>query len=218
MALGAFSLLMRIILLVRPRCFDEDKALDAAIACFWRRGYEATSIRDLTGEMGINGPSLYNAFGDKRALFIRALERYAAISMRERIDRLESKHGPAAAICAFFDELIARTVSDTARRGCLLVNTALEVAPHDAEIGALVASYLNDIFAFFHRNLRTAQSVGHVRPQLRCDEAARLLQAAVLGIRVMARINPQRSLLENMAHSALGLLGLRPPSSAEDST
>ena len=58
----------------RPREFDETTALDAAIACFWHRGYKATSVRDLADSMGISGPSLYNAFGDKRALFVAALE------------------------------------------------------------------------------------------------------------------------------------------------
>ena len=61
----------------RPRSFDEVSALDAAVACFWDRGYSATSVRDLSAEMGISGPSLYNAFGDKRALFCKALERTA---------------------------------------------------------------------------------------------------------------------------------------------
>lgn len=75
----------------RPRTFDGDKVLDAAIACFWSRGLEATSVRDLAEHMGIRGPSLYNAFGDKRALFARALERYATRTMRERITR---QHGP----------------------------------------------------------------------------------------------------------------------------
>jgi Bacterial regulatory proteins, tetR family len=76
--------------LARPRAFDDDKVLDAAINCFWQRGLGATSVRDLTAEMGINGPSLYNAFGDKHAVFARALQRYAERSMRSTIRRLES--------------------------------------------------------------------------------------------------------------------------------
>ena len=58
--------------MARPREFDEATALNAAIDCFWHRGYEATSVRDLGAAMGLSGPSLYNAFGDKRALFVRA--------------------------------------------------------------------------------------------------------------------------------------------------
>ena len=62
--------------MARPREFDEATALEAAIECFWHRGYEATSVRDLADKMGISGPSLYNAYGDKRALFAQALEHY----------------------------------------------------------------------------------------------------------------------------------------------
>jgi TetR/AcrR family transcriptional repressor of nem operon len=74
--------------MARLKAFNEDRALDAAVDCFWMRGYEATSVRDLAEAMGIGGTSLYNAYGDKRALFQRSLERYAERSM-ERIARLK---------------------------------------------------------------------------------------------------------------------------------
>jgi AcrR family transcriptional regulator len=67
--------------MARPREFDETAALEAAIACFWSRGYEATSVRDLAENMGLSAPSLYNAYGDKHALFVKALERYLDHSM-----------------------------------------------------------------------------------------------------------------------------------------
>ena len=73
--------------MARPREFDEVAALDAAMDCFWRNGYEATSVRDLAARMGITGTSLYNAFGDKRSLFREVLLRYAERSMREGIGR-----------------------------------------------------------------------------------------------------------------------------------
>jgi TetR/AcrR family transcriptional regulator, transcriptional repressor for nem operon len=95
----------------RPRSFDETEALDAAVACFWRRGLDATSVRDLAAEMGLNCPSLYNAFDDKRALFAQALERYATRFLRERIRRLEQHASPKAAIHAYVEEVIARSLS-----------------------------------------------------------------------------------------------------------
>ena len=129
--------------MARPRSFDEPDALEAAIDCFWDRGYETTSIRDLTERMGVSAPSLYNAFGDKRRLFVLALERYADCRMRERIGRLEETCSPKVAIVTFFEELISRSLSDKERRGCLIVNSALEVAPHDQELREIVASYLS---------------------------------------------------------------------------
>jgi TetR/AcrR family transcriptional repressor of nem operon len=143
----------------RPRSFDDDTALDAAIACFWSRGLTASSVRDLAGQMGIQGPSLYNAFGDKRTLFVRALERYATSTMRERIARFEHEHDPKTAIRAFVQDAIERSVSDPYRRGCLLVNSALEVAPHDAELRAPIADYL----ATSTRSLRSSGAASLLR-------------------------------------------------------
>src|SRR5512141_1981888 len=132
----------------RLKEFDEDKAIDGAVDCFWARGYEATSVRDLAHHMGIGGASLYNAYGGKRALFVAALERYADRSSRERIARLEAGGQPKQAIEAFLAEIVDRSLRDRERKGCLLVNSALDVAPHDAEIGKVVAGYLEEIRAF----------------------------------------------------------------------
>jgi len=84
--------------LARPREFNGDNALDAAVDCFWSRGMRATSVPDLAAAMGSNGPSLYKAFGDKRTLFFQALERYAERSMRSLIQRLENGRSPENAI------------------------------------------------------------------------------------------------------------------------
>src|SRR5271163_4220014 len=134
--------------MARPREFDEVTALEAAIECFWHRGYEATSVRDLADKMGISGPSLYNAYGDKRALFVQALEHYLDHSARALIERLENSLPPKQAVRRFIEEIIERSVNDPERRGCFLINSALEVAPHDKQLGALIADRLAEIEAF----------------------------------------------------------------------
>ncbi|HEX3484444.1 MAG TPA: helix-turn-helix domain-containing protein [Micropepsaceae bacterium] len=192
--------------MARPREFDETTALEAAVTCFWRRGYEATSMRDLAGAMGISGPSLYNAFGDKRALFVAALERYLDQSPRARIKRLESSLAPKKAIRRFIEEVIERSLNDRERRGCFLINSALEVAPHDRELGALIADRLGEIEAFFRRSIKAAQAEGTVRADLVARDCARLLLGVLLGIRVLARAKPERALLEGVAAPALALL------------
>ena len=148
--------------MARPREFDETTALNAAIDCFWHRGYEATSVRDLAASMGLSGPSLYNAFGDKRALFVRALERYLDCSPRERIKRLEASLPPKVAVRRFIEEIIDRSLSDPYRRGCFLINSALEVAPHDEELRALIADRLGEIEMFFRRSIERGQADGTV--------------------------------------------------------
>jgi TetR/AcrR family transcriptional repressor of nem operon len=190
----------------RPREFDEGAALDAAVHRFWRRGYEATSVRDLTSCMGISSPSLYNSFGSKRALFALALERYLDHSTRARIKRLEDSLSPKHAVLRFIEEIIERSLNDRERRGCFLINSALEVAPHDKELGALIADRLGEIEAFFRRSIEAARVDGTVPPGRSAEDLARLLLGVLLGIRVLARAKPDRALLEGVARPALALL------------
>ena len=201
--------------MARPRSFKNDDVLDAAIECFWRRGLEGTSVRDLAAEMGINGPSLYNAFGDKRSLFVQSLERYAARSMRERIERLECQQTPKAAVQMFFQEVIARSLSDPDHRGCLIVNSALEVAPHDRELRKVVIGYLGEIQNFFARCLERAKDAREIPKSVEPGDTARLFLGLLLGLRVAARANPDRVLLEGMMRPALALLDLPKKSAAK---
>ena len=202
--------------MARPRSFDADQALDAAIACFWSRGLEATSVRDLAERMGIQGPSLYNAFGDKRALFVRAIERYATRTMRERFARFEQQYDPKIAIRAFVQDVIERSINDPQCRGCLLVNSALEVAPHDTELRARIVGYLEEITDFFRRNIAAAQATGQVPRAVDVADTARLLFGVVLGMRILARTSPSRALLEGMARPALALLDRNRPRPQRD--
>src|SRR6267154_4844567 len=192
----------------RLKAFDEDEVLDRAIDCFWQHGYEATSVRDLADRMGIGGASLYNAYGDKRALFVAALARYADRSMRERIARLEKSGRPKEAIRAFLAEIIDRSLEDPDRKGCLLVNSALDVAPHDAAIGRVIAAYLDEIRAFFRRNAEAARAAGHAPRKIDPEGVADHLLGGVLGISVLARTGARRGLLEGVARPALELLDL----------
>lgn len=190
----------------RQRAFDDTAVLDAAVDCFWQHGYAGTSVRDLAATMGIGGASLYNAFSDKRSLFVKALARYLDCAMRERVARLEASLPPKQAIRTFFAEIIERSLGDKARRGCLLVNSALEIAPHDRELGAEIAARLGELEAFFRRAIVAAQSAGAVPLERNPDDVARLLLGVLLGIRVLARSKPQRALLEGVVRPALALL------------
>jgi TetR/AcrR family transcriptional repressor of nem operon len=181
-------------------------ALDAAIECFRQRGYEATSIRDLTDCMGIGPTSLYNSFGDKRALFIKALERYVDRSVRARLARLESSLPPKQAVRALIEDVVERSLTDRTRGGCLLINSALEIAPHDPEVGAEIAKRLGEIEGFFRRSISAGQSSGTIGCKLSPSDFARLLLGVLLGIRVLARSKPERTLLEGVARPALSLL------------
>ena len=192
--------------MARPREFDEVTALEAAIECFWHRGYEATSVRDLADEMNIAGASLYNAFGDKRSLYERALNRYLDQTFRERIRRLEPSLPPREAIVAFLQEIVKRSLADKQRRGCMLVNSAIESAPHDSKFFDIVAIFLDEVERFFFRCVSNGQKDGTITRAYSAEDLSRSLLGALLGIRVLARVRPERKLLEGLLRPIFGLL------------
>ena len=196
--------------MARPREFEEAAVLDAAVQCFWARGYEATSVRDLAEKMGITGASLYNAFGDKRTLYRRALDHYVDQSFGDRVGRFEGNFAPREAIGAFFDEIIKRSLDDTERKGCMLVNSALEMAPHDPEFQCVVAEVLVQVESFFRRCAAAGQRGGTITTAQSADDIARLLLSVLLGIQVLARTRPDRALLEGLIRPVFALLDHHP--------
>ncbi len=191
--------------MARPREFDEAVVLDAAVQCFWNRGYEATSVRELVEKTGIASASLYNAFGDKRALYQRALDHYVEESIAARIRRCEDM-APHAAIGAFFAEVLKRSLNDPDRKGCMLVNAALDVARHDPDFRHVVAGVLVRIEAFFRSRIEAGQADGTVTRSFPADTLARHLLGVLMGVRVLARIRPEPALLEGVVAPALALL------------
>ena len=126
--------------------------------------------------------------------------------MRERIARLEQQHAPKRAIQEFFRELIARSISDLDHRGCLIVNSAIEVSPHDGELRPVIAAYLSEIESFFRRCLEQGRTSNAIPAIVSPRDMARLFLSIVLGIRVAARARPERALLEGMVRPALAML------------
>lgn len=196
--------------MARPKEFDESDALDAAIQCFWARGYEATSVRDLASSMGISGPSLYNAFGGKRALYQRALNHYVDRGFRERVLRFESQLAPREAIAAFFGEIINLSLADPARKGCLIVNAALELAPHDPEFQSVLAEVLRDMEGFFLRSVKAGQKAGTLNAAIPAADLARMLLGVLMGMRVLARVRPEPELLRGLLRPVMTLLDAAP--------
>ncbi|NLS08259.1 TetR/AcrR family transcriptional regulator [Rhizobium sp. P32RR-XVIII] len=194
--------------MARPREFDEDKVLTAAVDAFWAKGYEATSTRELTQSTGLTHSSIYAAYGDKRGIFLRSLDHYLDHTLRPRIHFLEASMPPRAAIASFFNEIVERSIADKQHRGCLLVNTALESTPEDPEIQQRVAEETVMIEAFFRRCLASAQEAGEIPPTPSPGEHARHLLAVLLGLRVLARVRPDEVVLRDVVRPPLTAIGI----------
>jgi TetR/AcrR family transcriptional repressor of nem operon len=119
---------------------------------------------------------------------------------------MEKTLPPREAIFAFFEEIIERSLKDKNRKGCMLVNSALELAPHDKEFERVVAGVLDKIEKFFRRLIEAGQKDGTITTHCSADDLARVFLSILLGIRVLARARPERSLLEGIANPALALL------------
>ena len=208
--------------MARPREFDEEAVLGAAGDAFWLKGYEATSTRDLSACTGLTASSLYAAFGDKRNLFRRSLTHYLESILHERMTRLETTLSPGLAIAGFFDEIIERSVSDKSQRGCMLVNSALESSSGDPDFQRALALELKTIENFFHRCVVAGRRAGEIPATVPAEDAARHLLSVLMGIRVFARIRPERALLTGAVRQALATLGLpwppKPAGTASRST
>ncbi len=188
------------------KSFDSDAALQKAMEAFWARGYEATSMQDLVDCMGVGRGSLYATFGDKRSLFLQALRRYDQRHRRDWAARLATETSPRAAILAVFGEVIEGALAGDGRKGCLLVNTALELSAHDEEVADIVAQGLVEMETFFADQLIRAKAAGEVPEHVRPDETAKALLALLVGMRVFTRARPERALLTAVAAQAQALI------------
>jgi AcrR family transcriptional regulator len=126
------------LVMVRPREFDRDAALDRAMQVFWAKGFAATSTEDLVAAMGIGRQSLYNAFGDKRRLYLESLEAYQQRTTGGHLKRLST---PASALDGVRDLLVGLIAEDDGRRamGCMGVNAVAEFSTSDAYLAELRA-------------------------------------------------------------------------------
>ena len=188
----------------RPRSFDHDEVVDRAKDVFWARGYGATSMRDLKDELGVLPGSLYGAYGDKHALFLRALEHYAD-DTREAAAALTAG-GP---VLPRLRELLTAVLSAAAEapgRGCMLGNTATEALPGDEAAGDVVAGALDVLEAAIERALEAGRQSGEIRDDVDSGAQARLLVALLQGLHVVARAEPDPRRLDDVVEAALGPL------------
>ncbi len=186
--------------------FDHDRTVDRAMEAFWARGYEAVSMQQLVDCMGINRASIYATYGNKRSLFIQALRSYDKSYRDAWLKTQARKRTARRAIISVFDEIIEATIEGGNRRGCFLVNTALELSPHDEEISSIVAQGLRETEGFFREMIDRGQVSGEIRKDLDADQAAQALLGLLTGLRVLSRSRPERPLLRALADQAAHIL------------
>lgn len=191
--------------MARLREFDERKALKAVKALFWRRGFEGTSYAELQKATGLGKGSLYAAFGDKRALYLKALQAYIGAEVDAAVALLEGA-GPGRPrpglrrVEAFLDLAIEAVARRGDRRGCFLCNAAVDLAPEDAEVEAAVIAAMDRMREALERALE-----GAVPPRRR-KAAVEIVISVYFGLRVMAKAGTPAAQLRLARDAALAAL------------
>ncbi|MGR3342757.1 MAG: TetR/AcrR family transcriptional regulator [Paracoccaceae bacterium] len=188
--------------MVSRRKFDESDVLTKATRAFWARGYTATSMQDLVDCMGMNRGSIYATFGNKRALFIRALHHFFATEQLVWLTELRSRHSPRAACLAAFEEVVDLAMTEEVHLGCFITNTALEMAPYDPEIAAIVAESLDEFEGFFRDMVEQGQEMGEIPGHIQAKSTAQGLMGLFTGLRVYCRSRPRDPQLSSLAQQA----------------
>ncbi|WP_405663697.1 TetR/AcrR family transcriptional regulator [Streptomyces sp. NBC_01166] len=196
--------------MARPRLFDEERALDAAMRLFWLQGYEATSTQDLCEATGLGRSSIYNTFSSKHTLFVRSLTRYLDSMTAGQHALLADTELPATArLRALFTSVIDTEESNRREGrgiGCLGVNTSTELSGRDPEVAELLRRDLELRLASLGDVITAGQLAGEISRRRRPDDLARFLNAVVAGMRVSAQNGADRTTLEAVADGAMDSL------------
>jgi AcrR family transcriptional regulator len=184
----------------RPRSFDEEVALERAMRLFWRQGYEGTSLEDLTSTLGIAKPSLYAAFGNKRSLFSKAVERYTR-TVRESLQRALDEPKSEDVVRRFL-RLYTEPCAD-APPGCFLVQGALACSPESAEVQREVTERRQEAEVLLAQRLARAQKEGDLPADARPNDLARYVCTVAQGLSVQASGGATAPQLRRVAELAL---------------
>jgi TetR/AcrR family transcriptional regulator, transcriptional repressor for nem operon len=191
----------------RPRQFDPDEVLDRSMHAFWTRGYRETSVDDLVDATGVRPGSLYNAFpGGKHGLFLQTLERYSALVVPEKLGELERPGAGLSELRAYFDGLVDDLTRPEGRMGCLMVNSAMELAAVDSEVGELVREHMRRLERNAERALRNAKRRGEIPSHVSPRAKATQLMATGMGLMVVGKTGPRRKVLETIVDAAFAEL------------
>jgi len=194
--------------MARTKEFDQEKALAGAMDVFWRHGYAGTSLPMLLKAMRIGRQSLYDTFGDKRALFLAAIDRYCAMLAERLLGLLAPADAALGAIRRCLGAVVAFHVSFPDRRACFMANTAMEVAAHDKAVARKVEAFMGAMEGAFAHALANAAARGEIRSK-NTRALARHLVAVVNGIAVAAKSGAPRAALDDIAAVALEALEAR---------
>jgi TetR/AcrR family transcriptional repressor of nem operon len=166
----------------RPREFDPDQVLNSAMHAFWAKGYEATSLSDLMSATGLHKGSLYQAFGDKHSLFIRALNLYLEDMLRQKNDILKQASTPLSGLREVAHAMVEIADDSPCPKGCMVMNALTELAPHDPEVKEILMAHMQSMQRSIREAIELGQKAGEISPDKSPEVLTSLVTTFMAGI------------------------------------
>jgi TetR/AcrR family transcriptional repressor of nem operon len=197
----------------RPRDFDEEKALEMAMRAFWERGYHATSIAELVEATGVHRNSLYATFGDKKTLFLSALDHYIAGATARFTEQLAAPRPALEGLKAALIHYSKIVATPSGPRGCFVTNTTIELLPQERDVAKRIRDGFKGIVTLLEAAVRRGQQEGSIAPELDPAAVALYLYGFGQGLRVVGRVATMSELTPTVD---LALRGIAATSTASD--
>ncbi len=192
--------------MARKKGFDENKALESAMLLFWKKGYSGTSLKDLEQAMGLKPTSIYNAFGNKRELFQKALNYYLQNVLVKFIEPLATAKTAKNVLTDILKEVIPLHFNKPHPGGCMVVLSLMENSLHDADTNKTLDTALQQLRNAIAKRLKQGQKKGEIRPEIDCKGIANHVTALISGILIMAKAGFPRRELEKLIDSSANVL------------
>jgi TetR/AcrR family transcriptional repressor of nem operon len=192
--------------MARTKVFDEEIVLNKAVNLFWEKGYNGTSAQDLVDELGISRSSLYDTYGDKYQLFKNSLLQYRKKFAGAMIEMIEKSDDFEKTLKDVFQYVVTESLQEKFSKGCFIVNSSVELAPHNSEIAEIVNDNMRDIEDALSRLIKKGQDIGQFSKSHSARSLARFVFNAISGLRVASKSGADKKIFDDIVKVTLSAL------------
>lgn len=189
--------------MARTKDFDQDQVLAKAVSLFWEKGYNGTSMQELVDYLGISRSSLYDTYGDKHSLYLKALEYYQNTSGNQICSIATNATNAKDAIRQLLEFLTASLLSDSQHKGCFMVNAEVEVAPQDTQVKDIICKNEQQIEEAFYNLIHKGQQSGQIAHKQDARALARFVLNSIKGMRVSAKSTTDPTYFDDIIQATL---------------
>ncbi|RFZ85712.1 TetR/AcrR family transcriptional regulator [Mucilaginibacter terrenus] len=189
--------------MARTKDFDEEEVLGKAVCLFWHKGYNGTSMQELVDTLGISRSSLYDTYGDKHTLYVKALQFYQSGSGGQMCNIISNAESAKEAIKKLLEFTTVNLLNDVQQKGCFMVNAEVEVAPHDVEVKALISQNNQLLEDTFCHAIKKGQDSGEINGKQDARALARFIMNVVKGMRVTAKSSTDKAIFDDIINTTL---------------